>query len=336
MESRQLGTGGPVVAAVGLGCLGLSGGYGAVAGHEAATAIRTALDLGITLLDTADFYGGGENERLVGRAIAGRRDEVVLATRGGVRAAAPGAPPTIVDGAPDSLRAACEASLERLGVDHVDLYYLARADPRVPVEDSVGALAELRAEGKVRHVGLSEVAAGTLRRAAATCTIAALESEYSLWERHVEAEILPTARELGIGLVAHTPLGKGFLTGAHRSPGDLGERDHRRNHPRFREGNFERNRELVEEAAAIAARTGMTPAQLALAWLLSAGPDVVPIPGSRRPEHLRENVRAAALRLDAADRARLAEVFAPERVAGERHPAHRRVAGVAEDGRPAG
>lgn len=321
METRELG--GLAVSAIGLGCLGMSGGYGAADPAECVTAIRHAVARGVSLVDTADFYGDGENERLVGRAVAPCRGEVVVATRGGVRATRPNGPPVVVDGSPASLRGACDGSLRRLGVDRIDLYYLARVDPRVPVEESVGALAELRAAGKIDHIGLSEATPEALRRAAAIHPISALETEYSLWERHVEYAVLPEARALGIALVAHTPLGKGFLAGRVRTSGDLGPRDHRRNHPRFQDGNLRRNRLLTIDAERLAAAAGATTAQLALAWLLARGPDIVPIPGSRRTAHIDENIAATGLRLSPADLAALDGVFAPGRVWGGRQPLNR-------------
>ncbi|MGI5455118.1 aldo/keto reductase [Streptomyces sp. CA-249302] len=322
VRTRTLGRG-LTVSAVGLGCLGLSGGYGEAPEAGSVALLRRAVDEGVTLLDTADFYGGGACEELVGRAVAGRRDEVVLATRGGVRSAVPGGPPSVTDGRPAYLRQACEASLRRLGTDRVDLYYLARVDPEVPVEESVGALAELVAEGKVRHLGLSEAGAGQLRRAHAVHPLSALESEYSLWERHVEDEILPAARALGIGFVAHSPLGRGFLTGTLDSADRLGARDIRRNHPRFSAGNLARNRALLGAVEETAARYEVTTGQLVLAWLLSRGPDVVPIPGTRSEAHLLLNIGAAGLELTADESARLAALLPPGSVAGSRHPAHR-------------
>ncbi|KAB8178274.1 aldo/keto reductase [Microbispora catharanthi] len=332
MERRKLGAGGLTVSAVGLGCMGMSGGYGAVDRADCVTTIRRAVDLGVTLLDTADFYGGGENERLVGEAVRGRRADVVIATRGGVRSEVPGGPPRIVDGSPTYLRQACDASLARLGVDHVDVYYLGRADPRVPIEDSVGALAQLRTAGKIRHIGLSEVSAEVLRRAHAVQPISVLESEYSLWERHIEAEILPAARDLGVGLVAHSPLGKGFLTGTLPSPEHFGDGDQRRNHPRLQGDNFRHNQRMVAQARPIAQELGVPLSRLALAWLLSRGDDVVPIPGSRSLGHLHSNVAAAEIRLTERHIRLLEEIFQPGRVAGSRHPAHRRAAGVDKDG----
>ncbi|MEV4921991.1 aldo/keto reductase [Streptomyces roseoverticillatus] len=323
MRYRTLGTGGPLVSAVGLGCLGMSGGYGPADPAECEATIRHGLDLGITLLDTADFYGAGANEELVGRAISGRREEVVLATRGGLRAAVPGGPPTIADGSPGHLRQACEASLRRLGTGHVDIYYLGRVDPAVPVEESVGALAELVAEGKIRHVGLSEATAEQLRRAHAVHPLTAVESEYSLWERHVEDDILPTVRELGIGFTAHTPLGKGFLAGALVTTDQLGPGDHRRNHPRFQGENFRRNRRLIAEAEEASAETGLPLATLALAWLLSRGPEIVPIPGTRRRTHLEANAAAADHLITPEQADRLAALVPPALVSGSRQPVRR-------------
>ncbi|GIJ60416.1 aldo/keto reductase [Virgisporangium aurantiacum] len=323
LPGRRLGDAGPRVSALGLGCLGLSGGYGPVSEADAVDVVRHAIDLGVTLVDTADFYGDGRNEELVGRAVAGRRDEVVIATRGGVRTARPGGPPSVVDGRPVSLRDACHASLRRLGVDHIDLYYLGRVDPAVPVADSVGALAELVQAGKVGHIGLSEATPDQVRAAHSVHPVSALETEYSLWERHAEAAILPTVRELGIGFVAHTPLGKGMLTGVLRYPGELGERDMRRNHPRFQGTNFARNRELVDELELMALARGLTPAQLALAWLLARGDDVVPIPGTRSRDRLAENLAALRVRLPADESRRLTELFTADRVAGPRLPVRR-------------
>jgi len=311
------------VSAVGLGCLGLAGGYGDAPEADSLALLRRALDEGVTLLDTADFYGGGACEALVGRAAAGRRHEVVLATRGGVRSKTPGGPPSVTDGRPESLRQACEASLRRLGTDHVDLYYLARVDPDVPVEESVGALAGLVAEGKVRHIGLSEAGADELRRAHAVHPLTALESEYSLWERHVEDEILPVARELGIGFVAHSPLGRGFLTGTLASTDGFGARDIRRNHPRFTAENLTRNRELLRAVEETADRYAVTTGQLVLAWLLSRGADVVPIPGTRSEHHLLLNIASAGIELTAVESTRLAALLPPGSVAGSRHPGHR-------------
>ncbi|SDW71194.1 Predicted oxidoreductase [Amycolatopsis xylanica] len=319
MDYRKLGE--LEVSAVGLGCLGMSGGYGAASADDCVATIRKGLELGLTLLDTADFYGAGANEELVGRAVSGRRADVVLATRGGLRSAEPGGPPVITDGRPAYLREACDASLRRLGVDHIDLYYLGRPDPDVPIEESVGGLASLVADGKIGHIGLSEVSADQLRRGHAEHPITALESEYSLWERHVEAEILPAAASLGVGLVAHTPLGKGMLSGELRAvefaPGDF-----RRNHPRFDTANFAHNHALIETARA-AFPSDVPFATLALAWLLSRGPGVVPIPGTRRIAHLTSNLAAADLALDAATVDRLSALVPPSAVRGSRARAPR-------------
>ncbi|MFD7108146.1 aldo/keto reductase [Streptomyces celluloflavus] len=324
MERRGLGLHGPWVSPIGLGCLAMSGGYGSADQDECLRTVRRALDLGVTLLGTADFYGGGRNEELVGRAVRGRRHEAVLATRGGVRSAMPGGPPTVVDGSPRSLREACHDSLRRLGTDHIDLYYLARVDRAVPVEDSVEALAGLVREGKIHHIGLSEASAEHLRRAFAVHPVAALETEYSLWERHVEDGILDTARALGVGFVAHTPLGKGLFAGAVTAPDALGEHDHRRNHPRFQGDNLRHNLLLAQEVAAIAAQLSVTPSQVALAWLLGRGDDIVPIPGTRRAAHLEQNVAAASVKLTDAQNARLNTLTERIGVVGGRTPAHRR------------
>ncbi|MFJ9445085.1 aldo/keto reductase [Kitasatospora sp. NPDC101235] len=304
-----MGTGqGLTTGAVGLGTLGLTGGYGAVGADEAVRAVRTALDLGITLLDTADFYGGGEIERLVGRAVAGRRDEAVIATRGGA-IFTDGSRPTSFDGSPDFLRRACDASLARLGTDHIDLYYLARPDPSAPIEETVGGLAALVEAGKVRHIGLSEVPADLLRRAHSVHPVTALESEYSLWSRGLEDDILPTARELGVGLVAHSPLGRGFLAGALSSTDQLGPSDYRRRQERFTAGNLARDHARLDPARRIARHHGVSLATLALAWLLGQERHLVPIPGSRSDEHLRQNATAADLDLDQAELDTLADLL---------------------------
>lgn len=319
MEVRTLGATGLRTSALGLGCLGFTGGYGAVDRAEAMATIRQALDSGITLVDTADVYLGGTVERLVGQAVRDRRHQVVLATRGGARFTPEGRPVGL-DGRPEYLRRACEASLRRLGVDHVDVYYLNRVDPAVPVEDSVGALAELVRSGKVLHIGLSEVDSEQLRRAHRVHPVAVLASEYSLLERHVEAEILPVARELGIGLVACSPLARGLLTGRLASSAQLGERDYRRNHPRFEPDNFAANRALVRTVEALAAERDVSPSRLVLAWLLSQGPDIVPIPGTRCGTHLEMNLAATRIRLTDEDCARLAAAVPAARVAGARLP----------------
>jgi aryl-alcohol dehydrogenase-like predicted oxidoreductase len=299
MDQRALGD--LTVSAIGLGCMGMSEFYGATDDAESIAVIHRALDLGCTFLDTADMYGPFTNERLVGRAIADRRDEVVLATKFGNERREDGSW-IGVNGSPDYVRAACDASLQRLGVDHIDLYYQHRVDVGVPIEDTVGAMAELVAAGKVLHLGLSEASAATIRRAQAVHPIAALQSEYSLWARDVEAEVLPTVRELGIGFVAYSPLGRGFLTGAYRSAADLPEGDTRSSRfPRFSEGNFEQNLALVDRVEELARRKACTPGQVALAWVLARGDDVVPIPGTKRQRYLEENLGALEVVLEADD-----------------------------------
>jgi aryl-alcohol dehydrogenase-like predicted oxidoreductase len=314
------------VSALGLGCMGMSEFYGATSApgsdqeRESVATIHRALDLGVTLLDTADIYGPHTNERLVGRAIAGRRDEVVLATKFGVVRDPDAAGARRVDGRPAYVRAALDASLQRLGVDHVDLYYQHRVDPQVPVEETVGALAEAVAAGKIRHIGLSEAGADTIRRAHAVHPVTAVQTEYSLWTRDVEDAVLPTLRELGIGLVPYSPLGRGMLTGAITAASDLAEGDFRRANPRFAGEAFDANRALVERVQALAAERGVTAAQLALAWVLAQGEDVVPIPGTRRVRYLEQNVAAADVRLTDEDLAALAAAVPPEAVAGDRYP----------------
>jgi aryl-alcohol dehydrogenase-like predicted oxidoreductase len=317
-ERRKLGPAGLVTSAVGYGCLGLTGGYGEIGADRAAALVNEALDHGVTLLDTADFYGGGSVEELLGRALAGRRGDAVLATRGGAVFSGP-ARPTAFVGTPLHLRAACDASLRRLRTDHIDLYHLTRVDPAVPVEESVGGLAELVAEGKIGHVGLCEVTADQLRRAHAVHPVTAVAAEYSLWSRDVEDELLPAARELGVGFVACSPLGRGFLTGAV-GPGALRAGDYRRNHPRFAPENAARNRLLLAEAERVAARTGVPLGRLALAWVLAQGEDVVPIPGTTSSAHLAQNLAAVADRLGPADAQRLADCVPAHAVAGSRLP----------------
>jgi len=319
LTRRSLGTSGLVVSAEGLGCMGMSEFYGPGDETESVATIRRALDLGVTFLDTADMYGPFLNEELVGRAIAGRRDEVVLATKFGiVRTADPRERSFRGDAA--YVRQACESSLGRLGVDHIDLYYQHRSDPGVPIEETVGAMAELVAEGKVRFLGLSEASPATLRRASAVHPIAALQSEWSLWSRDIEAEVVPTARELGIGIVAYSPLGRGFLTGDITSPEDFAGGDFRKFQPRFTGDNFTHNLALVDRVRELAAAKGCTAGQLALAWVLSRGDDVVPIPGTKRRSYLEQNAAAADVVLDAADLSAIAEVFPPDVTAGSRYP----------------
>jgi aryl-alcohol dehydrogenase-like predicted oxidoreductase len=319
MQTRTLGQG-LEVSAMGLGCMGMSEFYGRADEDEAIRTIHRALELGVTFLDTADMYGPFTNEKLVGRAIAGRRDDVVLATKfGNVRA--PNGDFLRVDGSPGYVAAACDASLQRLGVEHIDLYYQHRVDRNVPIEETIGAMQRLVEAGKVRHLGMSEASAETLRRAAAVHPITALQSEYSLWTRDVEAEILPACRELGIGFVPYSPLGRGFLTGAIQNSGELAANDWRRQNPRFQEGNVEQNRALVEAVTELAQARGCTPAQLALAWLLAQGDDIVPIPGTRKVSRLDENAGAARIRLSDAELQRIDAVLASHAVAGTRYPA---------------
>jgi len=319
LKQRRLGTQGLVVSEEGLGCMGMSAFYGATDEEEGIATIHRALDLGVTFLDTADMYGPHTNELLVGRAIAGRRDEVVLATKFGNVLHDDGT--RSVEGSPEYVRSACDASLRRLGVDHIDLYYQHRVDFDTPIEETVGAMAELVQAGKVRYLGLSEASPATIRRAHAVHPISALQTEYSLWTRDVEAEILPTLRELGIGLVPYSPLGRGFLTGTIRSPADdLDENDFRRSNPRFAGEALERNLALVERIRAIAAEKGVTAGQLALAWVLAQGDDVVPIPGTKRRRYLEENVAATAVELTADDLARIDAAVPVGAAAGERYP----------------
>ncbi len=319
MKQRALGSQGLIVSELGLGCMGMSEFYGAADEVESIATIHRALELGITLLDTADMYGVGENERLVGRAIRSRRDRVILATKFGNVRRADDPSFRAIDGSPAYVRAACDASLQRLGVDHIDLYYQHRVDPKTPIEETVGAMAELVKAGKVRYLGLSEAAPQTIRRAHAVHPITALQTEYSLWSRDVEDEILPTVRELGIGFVAYSPLGRGFLSGAITRVEDLAPDDFRRNAPRFQGENFAKNLELVAHVTQLAQRKGVTPSQLALAWVLARGKDVVPIPGTKHRRYLEENAAAAAVALTA-DEMQQIDAIAPKGVAaGERY-----------------
>jgi aryl-alcohol dehydrogenase-like predicted oxidoreductase len=319
MKTRKLGPS-LIVPSLGLGCMGMSEFYGAGDDTESIATIHRALDLGVRFLDTADMYGWGRNEELVGRAIRGRRGEVILATKfGNVRG--PNGEFLGVSGTPEYVRKACDASLRRLGVDVIDLYYQHRVDPRTPIEDTVGAMAGLVKAGKVRHLGLSEAAPATIRRAAAVHPIAALQTEYSLWSRDPEHGVLAACRELGIGFVAYSPLGRGFLTGRFKSEADLPADDVRHRHPRFSGGNFSRNLALVREVEALARERGCAASQVALAWVLSRGEDIVPIPGTKHVRYLEENVAALALLLSAADIARLEAAFPLGAATGDRyHP----------------
>ena len=315
MDQRNLGQ--LEVPPIGLGCMGMSAFYGTTDEGEAIATIHRALELGCNFLDTAEMYGPFENEKLLGKALEGRRDEAVLATKFGVVADPDDPKKRGLDGSPENVRRSIEGSLERLGTDHVDLYYLHRVDPGTPIEDTVGAMAELVEEGKVSNIGLSEASADTLRRANEVHPIAALQTEYSLWSRDVEKEILPTARELGVGFVAYSPLGRGFLSGRFKNPDELDSDDFRRDGPRFQGEALEQNQRLVAKVEELAGEKGCTPGQLALAWVLAQGDDVVPIPGTKRRKHLEENVAAADVDLSADDLARI-ESELPE-AAGERY-----------------
>lgn len=316
--TRRLGQEGLVVSALGLGCMGMSQAYGPADEAGSSATIDRALELGIFFLDTANAYGDGHNERLVGRAIAGRRDQVVLATKFGI--VRDGAMAGSISGRPEYVRSCCEESLQRLNTDYIDLYYQHRVDPEVPIEETVGAMAELVGAGKVRFLGLSEASADSLERAAAIHPISALQSEWSLWTRDIEEEVLATARRLGIGLVPFSPLGRGFLSGKIRDPKDFGADDFRRENPRFQGENFERNLELVRLVEQLATDRGITPAQLALAWLLGQGDDVVPIPGTKQRLKLEENAQAASVTLSDAELDRLSSLVPPGAFAGSRYP----------------
>ena len=318
MEYRQLGQC-LRVSAIGLGCSGMSADYGVPDDVESIATIHRCIDLGITMLDTSDAYAAGVNEELVGQAIKGRRDKFFITSKfGNIRG--PGGQRGGVNGKPDYVPVACEASLKRMGIDTIDLYYIHRIDPTVPIEDTVGAMAQLIAQGKVRHLGLCEAGPNTIRRAHKTHPITAIETEYSLWTRDVEHEILPTLKELGIGLVPYSPLGRGFLSGSFAKRDDLIASDRRHAHPRFQEGNFEKNLSLLGPLKAAAEKRGVTMAQVALAWLLARGDNIVPIPGTKRRKYLEENAAAVDITLSDAEVDALEEAFPPQAAAGLRYP----------------